>query len=307
MDLRQLEMFQAVVETGSFTKAGQRLHVSQSAISRQINLLEEELGVQVLMRSNKRVFLTEAGKTLLKHCYRIFRDIEEAILAVSQDEKVGGGTLRVGGGMSVCSFLLPQILKEYKTLYPNIALTVTTGTSEPTILKIRNNEVDVGVLTLPVESQDLDVASVFREEMVVVTGHNHPLSKKKEVTPEEIAAMPLILFEQGSNTRKIIDQFFDKHDISPQIIMEMENVEIIKPLVDIGLGITIIPYQAIVREVEAGTLHFLRIAGYPLYRELGLVILKMSYQPIPLQRMIELFTEMIPTLQIPPPINDVTG
>jgi len=307
MDLRQLEMFQAVVETGSFTKAGQRLHVSQSAISRQINLLEEELGVQVLMRSNKRVFLTEAGKTLLKHCYRIFRDIEEAILAVSQDEKVGGGTLRVGGGMSVCSFLLPQILKEYKTLYPNIALTVTTGTSEPTILKIRNNEVDVGVLTLPVESQDLDVASVFREEMVVVTGHNHPLSKEKEVTPEEIAAMPLILFEQGSNTRKIIDQFFDKHDISPQIIMEMENVEIIKPLVDIGLGITIIPYQAIVREVEAGTLHFLRIAGYPLYRELGLVILKMSYQPIPLQRMIELFTEMIPTLQIPPPINDVTG
>jgi len=300
-------MFQAVVETGSFTKAGQRLHVSQSAISRQINLLEEELGVQVLMRSNKRVFLTEAGKTLLKHCYRIFRDIEEAILAVSQDEKVGGGTLRVGGGMSVCSFLLPQILKEYKTLYPNIALTVTTGTSEPTILKIRNNEVDVGVLTLPVESQDLDVASVFREEMVVVTGHNHPLSKKKEVTPEEIAAMPLILFEQGSNTRKIIDHFFDKHDISPQIIMEMENVEIIKPLVDIGLGITIIPYQAIIREVEAGTLHFLRIAGYPLYRELGLVILKMSYQPIPLQRMIELFTEMIPTLQIPPPINDVTG
>ncbi|MEE2709360.1 MAG: LysR family transcriptional regulator [Gemmatimonadota bacterium] len=307
MDLRQLEMFQAIVESGSFTKAGQRLHVSQSAISRQINLLEEELGVQVLMRSNKRVFLTEAGKTLLKHCYRIFRDIEEAVLAVSQNEMVGRGTLRVGGGMSVCSFLLPQILKEYKTLYPNIALTVTTGTSEPTILKIRNNEVDVGVLTLPVESQDLEVTSVFREEMVVVTSQNHPLSKKTEVTPEEIASMPLILFEQGSNTRKIIDQFFEKHDISPQIIMEMENVEIIKPLVDIGLGITIIPYQPIVREVEAGTLHFLRIAGYPLYRELGLVILKMSYQPIPLQRMIKLFTEMIPTLQIHPPNNDATG
>ncbi|SVB01961.1 uncharacterized protein METZ01_LOCUS154815 [marine metagenome] len=307
MDLRQLEMFQAIVESGSFTKAGQRLHVSQSAISRQINLLEEELGVQVLMRSNKRVFLTEAGKTLLKHCYRIFRDIEEAVLAVSQNEMVGRGTLRVGGGMSVCSFLLPQILREYKTLYPNIALTVTTGTSEPTILKIRNNEVDVGVLTLPVESQDLEVTSVFREEMVVVTSQNHPLSKKTEVTPEEIASMPLILFEQGSNTRKIIDQFFEKHDISPQIIMEMENVEIIKPLVDIGLGITIIPYQPIVREVEAGTLHFLRIAGYPLYRELGLVILKMSYQPIPLQRMIKLFTEMIPTLQIHPPNNDATG
>lgn len=304
MDLRQLEMFRAIVETGSFTKAGHRLHVSQSAISRQINLLEEELGVQVLMRSNKRVFLTEAGKTLLKHCYRVFRDIEEAVLEVSQNEQIGQGTLRVGGGMSVCTYLLPQILKRYKTLYPNISLTVTTGTSEPTIAKIRNNEIDVGVLSLPVDSHDLQVESVFREEMVVVTSPSHPLSRKRRITPTDIAETPLILFERGSNTRKLIDYFFEEQRLTPEIIMEMENVEIIKPLVDIGLGITIIPYQSIVREVEAKTLHFTRIAGHRLYREIGLVILKMSYRPIPLQRMITLFTEMIPTLQVPPPLED---
>lgn len=304
MDLRQLEMFQAIVETGSFTKAGRRLHVSQSAISRQINLLEEELGVQVLMRSNKRVFLTESGKTLLKHCYRVFRDIEETVLEVSQNEQVGRGTLRVGGGMSVCTYLLPQILKRYKTLYPNISLTVTTGTTEPTIAQIRNNEIDVGVLTLPVESHDLQVASRFREEMVVVTSPSHPLCRKPKITPEDIAETPLILFERGSNTRKIIDRFFEQQQLNPNIVMEMENVEIIKPLVDIGLGITIIPYQSIVREIEAKTLHFARIAGHQLYRELGLVILKMSYHPIPLQRMITLFTEMIPTLQVQTPVDD---
>ena len=301
MDLRQLEMFQAIVEAGSFTKAGQRLHVSQSAISRQISLLEEELGVQVLMRSNRRVFLTEAGKTLLKHCYRIFRDIEEAILEVAQNEKVGKGTLRVGGGMSVCSFLLPQILKEYKTKFPNIALTVTTGNSEPMISKIRNNEIDVGFLTLPVESQDLTVTSVFKEEIGVVTGPNHQLCDREEVSIEELASTPLILFERGSNTRKIIDHFFEERDMRPQIIMEMENVEIIKPLVEIGLGVTIIPYQSIVREVQSGTLRYLRISQSPLYRELGLVILKTSYLPVPIQRMIDLFSQMIPTLQIPPP------
>ena len=301
MDLRQLEVFQAIVEAGSFTRAGQRLHVSQSAISRQITLLEEELGVQVLMRSNKRVSLTEAGKTLLKHCHRIFKDMDEAVLDVAQNEQSNRGSLRVGGGMSVCTYLLPHILKEYKTRYPQVRLTVTTGTTEPTIQKIRNNEIDVGVLSLPIESQDLQVESVFREEMMVVTCPGHPLSLKKNITPKDVVDHPLILFERGSNTRKVIDRFFVEHTLSPDIVMEMENVEIIKPLVEIGLGITIIPYQSIIREAEAERLLYFRITGHRLYRELGLVFLKMSYLPIPLQRMTTLFTEMIPTLQTPPP------
>lgn len=301
MDLRQLEMFQAVVETGSFTRAGHRLHVSQSAISRQINLLEEELGVQVLMRSNKQVFLTEAGHKLLKHCRRVFQDIEEAVQDVSETGQLSRGRLRVGGGMSVCTYLLPQILKRYKTLYPNVSLRVSTGTSEPTIRQIRNNEIDVGVLTLPVNLHDLEVESVFKEEMVVAMSPAHALSGKTAVSPKEIAETPLILFERGSNTRKVIDGFFEEQELTPHIIMEMENVEIIKPLVEIGLGITIIPYQSIVREVESGTLHFTRIAGRRLYREIGLVVLKMNYRPIVLARMIALFAEMIPTLQVTPP------
>ena len=111
----------------------------------------------------------------------------------------------------------------------------------------------------------------------------------------------MILFERGSNTRKIIERFIDEQDITANIVMQMENVEIIKPLVDIGLGITIIPYQSIVREIEAGTLHYARIAGHPLYRKLGLVMLKMIYRPIPLQRIVTLFKEMISTLQVLPP------
>lgn len=301
MDLRQLEMFQAIVEAGSFTKAGRRLHVSQSAISRQISLLEEELGVQVLMRSNKRVFLTEAGETLLKHCRRVFRDIEEARLEVSRNETISGGTLRVGGGMSVCTYLLPQILKEYHSRYPNIRLTVTTGPSEPTLQKIRNNEIDVGVLTLPVQSQDLEVESVIHEEMVVVMSPNHPLSRHRTLKAKDLDNTPLILFEQGSNTRKMIDRYFDEQNIRQNIVMEMENVEIIKPLVDIGLGLTIIPYQSIARDAESGVLKYAHIAGHPLHRDLGLVMLKMSYHPIPLQRIITLFKEMVPTLQALPP------
>lgn len=301
MDLRQLEMFQAIAETGSFTKAGDRLHVSQSAISRQIKLLEGELGVQVLMRVNKRVFLTEAGQALVKHCHRLFRDIEEAVLEVSANGQLSHGSLRIAGGMSVCTYLLPQLLKRYKTLYPSIKLTVSTGNSEPIIRQIRNNEIDLGFLTLPIVANDLQVISILREEMVVVTGMKHPLGTKRQISPQDLAATPLILFERGSNTRKVIDQFFADQHLTPQIIMEMENVEIIKPLVEIGLGLTIIPYQSIVREVQAGKLHFARVAGHRLYRDLGLVFLKMDYIPRALREMVTLFQAMIPRLQKRPP------
>jgi DNA-binding transcriptional LysR family regulator len=301
MDLRQLEMFQAIVDAGNFTRAGQRLHVSQSAISRQISMLEDELGVQILLRSNKEVALTEAGRTLLRHCHRIFRDLEEASSEVAQNGQTGRGTLRVGGGMSVCTYLLPHILKEYKTRYPNVQLTVTTGTTEPTIQKIRNNEIDVGVLSLPVDYPDLQVEFTFREEMVLVMSPNHPLSRKEQINVKDLENTPLILFERGSNTRKAIDRFLDRHIRNVNIIMEMENVEIIKPLVDIGLGVTIIPYQSIIREVQMGSLRYARFEGHPLYRELGLVYLKMSYQPISLKRMITLFSEMIARLQVSPP------
>jgi DNA-binding transcriptional LysR family regulator len=301
MDVRQLEMFQAVAETGSFTRAGERLRVSQSAVSRQIKLLEEELGGVLLYRRGRRTSLTQAGGVLLKTANRLFRDLEDAASQISESHRLHRGTLRLGGGMTVCIYILPRLLKRFRTLHGQVDLRVTSGTSEAILRLLRNHDVDLGLLTLPVVAKDLEVIPVLKEEMVVVTASGHPLSRLKRVHPEDLSRYPWILFEPGSNTRKVLDQFFTEEKLPVQIAMETENVEIIKAMVANGIGITIIPYQAISRDVRQHRFFFRRIEGKRLYRETGWVYLRSDYVPRSVTEMIRVFDLMKPQLRIVPP------
>src|SRR5438034_5023520 len=149
MDIRQLEMFQAVAEDQSFTRAGERLHVSQSAISRQIKLLEEELGVVLFHRRSRKVAPTHAGELLLKTANRLFRDLQDVVWQISESHELHRGSLRLGGGMTVCIYILPKLLKKYRSLYRQVDLRVTSGTSESILRLLRNHEVELGLLTLP--------------------------------------------------------------------------------------------------------------------------------------------------------------
>lgn len=298
MNLRQLEMLKAIVQSGSFTKASEGLYVSQSAISRQIKLLEDELGDKVFTRVNKRVVLTRAGEILLKYSNRLFHDMRNMISEIQQTNELTRGSLRIGGVMSVCTYLLPHILKRYRALHPRVELTVSIGNSETIVQKLRANEIDVGLLTLPLNQSDLQVVPpVLEEEMAVVTGAKHSLARKKYVAVQDLASCRFILFERGCITRKVIDEFFAQEQIMPKIVMEIENVEIIKPLVQIGLGVTIVPYQSVLREVKAKRLQLAKLVGKRLYREIGLVHIKSEYVPRSLQEMIKVFQTIIPHIR----------
>jgi DNA-binding transcriptional LysR family regulator len=273
MNLRQLEMFRAVAEQGTFTKAAGHLHVSQSAVSRQVQLLEEEVGGALLRRSAKGVTVTEAGELLLRMSHRVERDVEEALAEISQTHALQRGILHLGGGMTVCLYILPRLLKKYRRLYPGVDLQITTGSSEKILELVRAHEVDLGLLTLPINARDLEVLPVMKEEMVVVTSPGHPLSREKTIDPKALGKFPLILYEPGSNTRKVLDQFFLEEGISAEVAMETENVEIIKAMVAINLGVTIVPYTPVAKDVRSGRLACVRIRGRRLFRETGWVFL----------------------------------
>ena len=165
MDVRQLEMFRAVAEEGSFTRAAQRLHVSQSAVSRQLQLLEGELGGPLLHRSPKGVTLTAEGELLLKTANRIHRDLREAIWEISETKKLKRGQLSVAGGMTVCLYVLPKLLKRFRTLHKDVDLLVTSGSATRILQLVRNHHVDLALLTLPIIGSDLVAARrdrVFR-------------------------------------------------------------------------------------------------------------------------------------------------
>ena len=289
MDVRQLEMFRAVAEEGGFTRAAQRLRVSQSAVSRQVKLLEDELGGRLLHRSGKGVTVTPTGELLLKTANRIHRDIQDVAWEISETQKLQRGMLRLGGGMTVCMYVLPRLLKKFRSLYKDVELRVTSGTSETILRQVRNHEVDLGLLTLPIVASDLEVHPVLKEEMVVVTAPRHPLSRQRTVEARSLGRYPLILFERGSNTRKVLDEFFLEEEIPVNVAMETENVEVIKAMVGSGLGISLIPYAAIARDMRTGRFGWARIRGRRLHRETGWVYLKSDHVPRAIPEMLRVF------------------
>jgi DNA-binding transcriptional LysR family regulator len=279
MDLRQLEILQAIAETGSFTACGRKLHVSQSAISRQILLLEEELGEPLFLRVGRQVRMTPAAESLVQLGQRVFLDVRETVGAITDRTRDLRGTLRLSGGMTVCLYVFPPLLKRLRRVHPHLDVRLTVAMAGRSVQEIRGGRVDAGLLTLPVEESDLVTVPVLREELLLVTTPTHPLARRRKVMPRDLDGQPFVLFEVGSATRKVIDQFFATEKIEPTIVMDTENVEIIKAMVKTGMGIGIVPYQSVAREVRAGQFFCARVDGYELVRETGWVYARANRVP----------------------------
>ena len=296
MDLRQLEIIRAIADTGSFTAAGDKLHVSQSAISRQILLLEDELGEPVFHRIGRRIRITPAGEALLQLSHRVFQDLQDTVSTISDKRESLQGTIRLVGGMTVCLYVFPVLLSEVRRLHPHLDMKVTVGSAERSIAMLRSGGGDLGLLTLPVEASDLVAVPVLREELLLITYPTHPIAKKKTITPQDLDKQPFVLFETGSITRRLVEEFFARERIAPQIIMETENVEIIKAMVRSGLGMSIIPWQAAAADVRTKQLFCSRVAGAALERQTGWLYPKMSRLPRSVAEVMNVFETVRPKL-----------
>src|SRR5688572_23957658 len=193
MDLRQLEIIRAIADTGSFTAAGEKLHVSQSAISRQILLLKAELGEPVFHRIGRRIKITPAGESLLQLSHRIFQDVQDTVAQVTDKQETLRGTMRLVGGMTVCLYVFPSLLAEVRRAHPHLDLKITVGSGERSLALLRSGSGDLGLVTLPVEAADLEAVPVLEEELLLVTYPSHPLAKKRQIAPADLTRQPFIL------------------------------------------------------------------------------------------------------------------
>jgi DNA-binding transcriptional LysR family regulator len=292
MDLRQLEILQAIAETGSFTACGRKLHVSQSAISRQILLLEEELGEPLFLRVGRQVRMTPAAESLVQLGQRVFQDVRDTVGAITDRTRELRGTLRLSGGMTVCLYVFPPLLKHLRKVHPHLEVRLTVATAGRSVEEIRAGRVDAGLLTLPIEESDLVTKPVLREALLLVATPKHPLAKRRRIAPQDLVGQPFVLFEPGSGTRRVIDRFFASEQIEPTVVMDTENVEIIKAMVKTGLGIGIVPYQAIAREVGAGQFFCAHIEGHDLVRETGWVYARANRVPRVIHELLTAFDEI---------------
>jgi DNA-binding transcriptional LysR family regulator len=297
MDLRQLEIVQAIAETGSFTGAGARLHVSQSAVSRQILLLEDEFHERLFVRLGRRVQITAAGEALLQLANRVFTDIRDTSASITDRQKILSGPLRMVGGMTVCLYVFPQLIKEFRAQHPLVDIKIAVGGTWRLQRRLKSRQADLALLTLPVEDPALTSVPVLREELMLLLPADHPLAEKTPVPVEALVGQPFVMFEAGSNTRRTVDEFFTREQIRPKVVAETENVEIIKSMVASGLGISLVPILTVERETQGGTLRVARIRGQQLVRETGWVYRADERPSRVVQEMMATLTRIAPQLQ----------
>jgi DNA-binding transcriptional LysR family regulator len=279
MEIRQLRAFLAIAETGTFTAAAERVHVTQAAISMQIRQLERETGAKLFVRAPRRVILTEAGEKLLDRAQLILREYDAALEELAALTGAEKGRLRIGSASAMVSAdPLPHILRELKKTHPGVETSVASGTSAELVQRILSGELDAAFVSLPVDARGIQTEVLSEDSLVAIASPRHRLGKQKVVSAYALAGEKLILGERGGNTRRLIDQFFAHAGVSLKVTMELSRLAAIKRMVEEDMGVGIVPLQSVREEVAKGTLVRWWIEGASINWELGLARLVGGYE-----------------------------
>jgi LysR family transcriptional regulator, low CO2-responsive transcriptional regulator len=270
MDFDQLTTFAEVVRQKSFSRAGEKVFLSQSAVSAQIRQLEEEYGEKLLDRAGKFVRLTPAGEVLFEYAQRLMTLRSESKRAVADQASTPRGVLTVGANEATCLYVLPEIFTEYHRLHPAVQIAIYRNFSHKIIERVEEGTIDTGIATLPIKSASLHVHPIFRDRIMLMTSIDNPLARRSSVTIGEVAEQPVILPRTGF-TRQMLDKFFRPYRSQLRVSMELPSIAMIKRFVAAGLGVSLISSRFAMDEVNAGQAALIPIADVDLWRELGLV------------------------------------
>jgi DNA-binding transcriptional LysR family regulator len=277
MELDQVRAFLAVARSGSISKAARELYRTQPAISIKIGALEAELGERLLERRARGVALTPAGEIVRRRGESLLAAVETLRTELEDLSARRAGHLSVGASDTVCLYLLPRILKRFAAAYPGIELRLVTQISRRVIELIQADEIDLGIVTLPVESDTLAWRKLYDDRFVVVFPRRQRFAGRRWLRPAELEGQPIIHLKPDTLTRAWIDRLLEPYGLRDQVRMEVSTIEVIKKLVEVGLGISILPELAIREEVERGQLGAAHLRGVDLSRGLGLVFRKGKY------------------------------
>ena len=239
MDTNTIKAFIAVAETMSVTKASKLLFLTQPAVSRRIAQLEEQLGVRLFDRVNKKMFLTVPGNELLPRCKKIMADIDFAAREASNLGNRVMGHLRIGMSHHVSLYRAPENLKRYQDLYPDVELDLNFLTSEEAIDLVSGGKLELAMVTLPPKNvANLDFIAVWRDELYIAIPNN---KEYLNASLEQLSKRPVILPHLASTTRKNIDAIFRECNLSYTHVTETDNFEVISKMIETGLGWSVLP------------------------------------------------------------------
>lgn len=283
LNYHQLHIFYTVAERGSFSAAAQALHMTQPAVTMQIQSLEDYFGSKLLVRSTKRIELTEAGQTLFPFARRSLELMRETETAMSRFTSMLEGRLQLGASLTIGEYVLPRILGPFGKKYPDISIALKVMNTTQIIEDIVGHQLNFGLVEAPVHHPDLVSEPVMEDELKLIVPAGHPLSYKERVQLNEVLTFPFVLREKGSGTRQVMEAELERLGIKPErldTVMELGSTGAVKSAVEAGLGLTIISPSSIKHEQALGLLKAVDIEDAEFKRQFYSIHLKSTLLPV---------------------------
>lgn len=243
--LRQLKVFVAVAQAGSFSRAGSMIGLSQSAVSHSIKELELQTGVRLLDRTTREVVLTEAGQQLAIRLQRLLDELNSTLREVGRLGQQLSGTVRVAASQTISAHLIPQCIAEGKQLYPDIDFVLHDRPQQWVLESVRAGEVDFGIVIDPIQASDLVCEAVLSEPFLLLCRQDHPLAQQPAVPWLALNGAELVLQDYASGSRPLIDAALARFGIEAVIVQQIGHPATLYPMVEAGIGLSVLPALAL--------------------------------------------------------------
>lgn len=283
LNFHQLHIFFTVAEKGSFSHAAGALHMTQPAVTMQVQSLEDYFGVKLFHRSTKKIELSEAGRALLPFAKNSIELIRETDVAMSKFTKMIEGRLQLGASLTMGEYILPRLLGPFSKDYPNISVSMKVMNTTQILDEVLGHQLNFGLVEAPIRHPDVHTEAILSDELKLIVPADHPLADMEVVTLEELLKYPFVLREQGSGTRRVMEEEFARCNMdcsSMKIVMELGSTGAIKSAVEAGLGISILSQSSVKHEVTLGLFKVKEIENIAFERSFYAIYLNSTLLPI---------------------------
>jgi DNA-binding transcriptional LysR family regulator len=273
MELRLLNVFCAIAESGSLVAAAGKLHLTPSAISHSLKALETELGCRVFERVGKKMVLNQAGDQYLAAIKSPLGALESAAENVKRLGHWGQTRLRVSASAAACQHILPGVIRELNKTYPSLELQVKSADTPQAFDLLRDSKVDLALAIVPERTNGFDVRPLFRDELMFVFSPEHPWANGKPITREEIVRQRFILYQRSSSTMQLFNDYIHGLNVTPQIQMEVDSIGAIVEMIKFNLGVSVLAPWTVENELIRGKVKLRPLGTKPLSRQWSVISL----------------------------------
>ena len=267
----RLNVFCSVAKTLSYTKAAQELHITQPAITKHVQELENQYKTRLIERMGNKIVLTHAGEVLLEHSIAILKEYAQLDFVMNMLHGDPKGTLRLGASTTIAQYVLPPVLALFKTKFPDVNISLISGNSDDIELELMDHHIDLGLIEGNKRLPNLKYTHLVDDELVAIASTQSKYAKYDEMTIDDLRRIPLVLRENGSGTLSVLTSALDRVGVKftdLNIIMQLGSSESIKLFLENADAVSIISFRCVTRELVSGTFKIIELPQLEMTREL---------------------------------------